>query len=111
MAVPQVLPQRRHSVVASRCTDCIYATGSSIGWRRWQRRLGLAAIAFACTMPGRPAAAQAVAEIQVTPESLTLPVGQKQTLFAAAFDRQGNVLPTARIAFVSSDTLIVRGVR
>lgn len=54
------------------------------------------------------AAAQAVAELQVSPETVTVGVGQKQTLFVAAFDRQGNVLPTARIGFASSDSMIAR---
>lgn len=66
--------------------------------------LGLvAAGAFAA-----PATAQGVADVQVTPSSLTLGVGERQTLFAAAFDRQGNLLPTATIAFVSSDTTVAR---
>jgi uncharacterized protein YjdB len=52
--------------------------------------------------------AQAVAEVQVTPETVTVGVGQKQTLFVAAFDRQGNILPTARFAFSSSDSTIAR---
>ncbi len=56
----------------------------------------------------RPARAQGVAEVQVTPETLTLGIGQKQDLFAAAFDKQGNLLPTARFAFGSSDTTIAR---
>jgi len=59
-------------------------------------------------IPVRAAAAQAVADLQVSPESLTLGVGQKQTLFVAAFDRQGNVLPTARVGFASSDTTVAR---
>ena len=52
--------------------------------------------------------AQAVAEVQVTPETVTVGVGQKQTLFVAAFDRQGNILPTARFVFSSSDSTIAR---
>ena len=36
-----------------------------------------------------PAGAQTVAEVQVTPETLTLAVGGRQTLFATAYDRQG----------------------
>jgi uncharacterized protein YjdB len=56
----------------------------------------------------RPASAQAVADLQVSPDAVTVGVGQKQTLFVAAFDRQGNVLPTARFAFASSDTTIAR---
>ncbi len=66
--------------------------------------LGIAAVGAVAG----PGVAQGVADIQVTPSSLTLAVGQRQTLFAAAFDRQGNLLPTATIAFVSSDTAIAR---
>lgn len=74
------------------------------------RRRGLAvAVAlglFPVAAPSLPA--QAVAEVQVTPETVTVGVGQKQTLFVAAFDRQGNILPTARFAFSSSDSTIAR---
>ena len=56
----------------------------------------------------RSLAAQTVAEVQVTPETMTLAVGQKQTMFAAAFDRQGNLISNARFTFRSSDTTIAR---
>jgi Tol biopolymer transport system component len=52
------------------------------------------------------ALAQTVADVQVTPETMTLGVGQKQTLFATAFDQRGNLIPTAKFTFWSSDTLI-----
>jgi hypothetical protein len=39
---------------------------------------------------------------------MTLGVGQKQALFAAAFDSRGNLLPSAKFTFWSSDTLIAR---
>jgi uncharacterized protein YjdB len=55
-----------------------------------------------------PVQAQTVAEVQVTPETMTLPVGEKQTVFAAAFDRQGNLIANARFTFRSSDTTIAR---
>ncbi|HEU4525699.1 MAG TPA: Ig-like domain-containing protein, partial [Gemmatimonadales bacterium] len=54
------------------------------------------------------ARAQTVAEVQVTPETLTLAVGGKQTLFATAYDRQGNLIPNARFTFWSSDTNVAR---
>jgi Tol biopolymer transport system component len=54
------------------------------------------------------AAAQTVAEVQVTPETMTLGVGQKQALFATAFDSRGNILPTAKFTFRSSDTLVAQ---
>jgi hypothetical protein len=57
------------------------------------------------------AMAQTVAEVQVTPETMTLSVNQRQPLFAAAYDRQGNLLSTAKFTFWSSDTLVVRVMR
>jgi Tol biopolymer transport system component/uncharacterized protein YjdB len=55
-----------------------------------------------------PLRAQTVAEVQVTPETMTLGVGERQTLFATAYDRQGNIIPSARFTFWSSDTLVVK---
>jgi uncharacterized protein YjdB len=52
--------------------------------------------------------AQSVAEVQVTPETMTLGVGQRQPLFATAYDRQGNLIPNARFTFWSSDTLVAK---
>ncbi len=52
--------------------------------------------------------AQTVAEVQVTPETMTLGVGEQQTIFATAFDRRGNIIPNARFTFWSSDTLVAR---
>lgn len=39
---------------------------------------------------------------------MTLGVGQKQAIFAAAYDRQGNLISSAKFAFWSSDTLIAK---
>jgi hypothetical protein len=55
-----------------------------------------------------PVHAQTAAELQVTPETMTLGVGQRQTIFAAAYDRQGNLISTAKFAFWSSDTLVAK---
>ena len=52
--------------------------------------------------------AQSISEIQVTPETMTLGVGQKQALFAAAFDSRGNLMASAKFTFWSSDTLIAK---
>ena len=49
-----------------------------------------------------------MAEVQVTPETMTLAVGERQTLFATAYDRQGNLIPNARFTFWSSDTLVAK---
>jgi hypothetical protein len=62
-------------------------------------------------MSAAPARAQTAAEVQITPETMTLGVGQRQTLFATAYDRQGNLIPNARFTFYSSDTLIAKVTR
>ena len=49
-----------------------------------------------------------MSEVQVTPETMTLGVGQKQALFATAFDQRGNLIPTVKFTFWSSDTLIAQ---
>jgi uncharacterized protein YjdB len=46
--------------------------------------------------------------VQVTPETMTLGVGQKQTIFAAAFDKQGNLIPNARFTFWTSDSSVAK---
>lgn len=55
--------------------------------------------------------AQTVSEVQVTPETMTLAVGQKQPIFATAYDRQGNLIATAKFTFWSSDTSIAKVTR
>ncbi len=39
---------------------------------------------------------------------MTLAVGQKQPIFATAYDRQGNLIATAKFTFWSSDTTIAK---
>jgi len=68
----------------------------------------LGGFALAAPKPAVSAQAQTVSEIQVTPETMTLGVGQKQALFAAAFDGRGNLIAAARFTFWSSDTMIAR---
>jgi uncharacterized protein YjdB len=68
-------------------------------------------MAWAClSLPGIavPLAAQSVSEVQVTPETMTLAVGQKQPIFATAYDRQGNLMASAKFTFWSSDTSIAK---
>jgi Tol biopolymer transport system component len=72
------------------------------------RRYLLTCLALAGLAPVRATVAQTVAEVQVTPETMTLGVGQKQTLFATAFDQRGNLIPAAKFTFWSSDTLIAQ---
>ncbi|MFL5475222.1 MAG: Ig domain-containing protein, partial [Gemmatimonadales bacterium] len=74
-------------------------------------RLALSQLLMAVVVAGQsPTAlwAQSVAEVQVTPETMTLGVGQKQALFATAFDQRGNLIPSAKFTFWSSDTLIAQ---
>ncbi len=55
-----------------------------------------------------PIRAQTASELQVTPETMTIGVGQRQTIFAAAYDRQGNLISSAKFTFWSSDTTIAK---
>lgn len=57
---------------------------------------------------GTAAEAQTATEVQVTPETMTLSVGQRQPIFAAAYDRKGNLIASAKFTFWSSDTSIAR---
>ena len=68
--------------------------------RRLRARL-LALLATGLVIPAGPALGQTAAEVQITPETMTLNVGQRQTLFATAYDRQGNLIPNARFTSVS----------
>lgn len=52
------------------------------------------------------ASAQAIAEVQVTPDELRLEAGQDTRLFAAAYDPQGRIIASASITYLSSDTTI-----
>lgn len=81
---------------------------TACGLQPWTRSYLLTGFALATLIPGAPAAAQTVSEVQVTPETMTLGVGQKQAIFAAAFDQRGNLIPSAKITFWSSDTLIAQ---
>jgi uncharacterized protein YjdB len=74
---------------------------------RLVRRAATWACLAAAIISGR-LAAQTVSEVQVTPETMTLAVGQKQPIFATAYDRQGNLIPSAKFTFWSSDTSIAR---
>jgi uncharacterized protein YjdB len=65
-------------------------------------------LAVTATVHALPLPAQAVTEVQVTPETMTLGVGQKQALFATAFDQRGNLIPAAKFTFYSSDSLIAQ---
>jgi uncharacterized protein YjdB len=53
-------------------------------------------------------AAQNVTEIQVAPPQVTLKVGERSGLLATAFDRLGNVIPTAQFRWSSSNIRVAR---
>src|SRR6266446_22498 len=52
--------------------------------------------------------AQNIAEVQVAPPSVTIKVGERSGLLATAFDRAGNVIPTARIIWSSNNVAVAR---
>ena len=54
------------------------------------------------------ALAQAVTEVQVAPPSVTIKVGEKSGLLATAFDRVGNVIPTARVIWSSNNVAVAK---
>ena len=71
-------------------------------------RVFTAAAILGLTAPVATAAGQTANEVQVTPETMTLAVGQRQPIFAAAYDRQGNLIASAKFTFWSSDTGVAR---
>jgi Tol biopolymer transport system component len=54
------------------------------------------------------ALAQAVAELEVLPPTVTLQVGQRQGVVATAYDARNNVLPNARITWSSTNLSVAR---
>ena len=53
-------------------------------------------------------AAQNVTEVQVAPPSVSIRVGERTGLLATAFDRIGNVIPTARFSWSSNNVNVAR---
>jgi uncharacterized protein YjdB len=88
------------ALVAGVCRRCRLRPGS--------HRYLLTGVILTGLLSAGSARAQSVAEVQVTPETMTLGVGQKQVIFATTFDQRGNLIPTAKITFWSSDTLIAQ---
>jgi uncharacterized protein YjdB len=74
----------------------------------WMPPYLLAGLALAVLPPVVSAQAQTVSEVQVTPETMTLGVGQRQPLFATAFDARGNLIASAKFTFWSSDTMVAQ---
>jgi Tol biopolymer transport system component len=71
----------------------------------------LAALVAGALWPGAQAAAQAapaVAQIDVLPPTVTLAVGQRQGVLATAYDARGQVLPTVRITWSSTNAAVAR---
>jgi len=64
-------------------------------------------VSAALAWPG-VAHAQAVTEVQVAPPSVTIKVGEKNGLLATAFDRVGNVIPTARVIWSSNNVAVAK---
>ncbi len=54
------------------------------------------------------ASAQAVAELEVLPPTVSLQVGQRQGVVATAYDARNNVLPSARITWSSTNLAVAR---
>jgi len=67
----------------------------------------LVLVAAALSLPGA-AAGQNVAEVQVAPPSITIKVGERTGLLATAFDRAGNVIPTARVLWSSNNVAVAK---
>ena len=63
---------------------------------------------FVLAAAAAPVAAQAVSEVQVAPPTVSIKVGEHYGLIATAYDRVGNVLPAARIQWVSNNTAVAR---
>src|SRR5437879_1380732 len=54
------------------------------------------------------ALSQGVTEVQVAPPSVTIKVGERNGLLATAFDRVGNVIPTARVIWSSNNVAVAK---
>ena len=55
-----------------------------------------------------PALPAQVTEVQVTPRRFSLDVGKRRTLYAAGYDRQGNLVAGAQFTFTTSDAAVAR---
>ena len=75
----------------------------SIGYLPMLQLRRLVTVAGVLALLSAPRALRAqVADLQVSPENLSLRVGERKSLFPAAFDRSGNVIPTARFTYRST---------
>ena len=64
--------------------------------------------AFISIAGGQPLLGQNVAEVQVAPAAVSLHVGERTGLLATAFDRIGNVIPTAKITWTSRSPAVAK---
>src|SRR5688572_28283190 len=71
----------------------------------YQLRRLMTVAGFLAALAG-PVAAQQVNEVLVSPEHLALRVGERRALIPAAYDRIGNVVPTARFTYRSTNPAI-----
>lgn len=71
------------------------------------RRVGILGIALSLAVAAG-AWAQAVAELEVLPPTVTLQVGQRQGVVATAYDARSNVLPSVRITWSSTNLAVAR---
>jgi uncharacterized protein YjdB len=71
------------------------------------KRVGMLAMSLSLS-PSASALAQAVAELEVLPPTVSLQVGQRQGVVATAYDARGNVLPTAKITWSSNNLAVAR---
>ncbi|HEX4562692.1 MAG TPA: Ig-like domain-containing protein, partial [Gemmatimonadales bacterium] len=71
-------------------------------------RLLCATATFTGLAAVHPLAGQNVAEVQVAPAAVSLKVGERTGLLATAFDRIGNVIPTAKITWTSRSPQVAR---
>ena len=60
-----------------------------------------------CSAP-LTAAAQEIVEVQVSPEALSLAVGQRERLFLSAFDADGNIADRPVYRLSTSNALVAR---
>ena len=65
-------------------------------------------IAFISFASARVALGQNVAEVQVAPAAVSIHVGDRTGLLATAFDRIGNVIPTAKITWTSRSPQVAK---
>lgn len=115
-AVAQSMPDRRHGIRMSLPDNGFWrprpAVRRSPGYStpfiyraaRYPGVIGGAGLLLFLLVPGM-LSGQA-SELQLTPDRLTLEAGRRQAIYAAAYDRQGNIVTSAVIAFSSSDTTV-----